>query len=241
MLYLENNASEKASVEHRYAENVPGPFYVDNQCLDCDVCRYFAPSNFTRQDDSGYSFVYKQPENIEELLACIEVLQACPCVAIGIDGGPLSEQFPEPDLILFKELQKTPTSQAIIRYMDQSRDLNTAFRLAARYNFFETLSQLLDLGADINGQSASNGSTALMYAVEHRNLGMVQFLIDHNANVQLCNHIGDNVIDACPDWKNRAEIYQLLLTAGARPKKGSSTASPRTGGCCHHHPEEPAQ
>lgn len=241
MPWLELNSSDKANVEDRYPDNVPGPFYVDNQCLDCDVCRYFAPSNFTRNDDGGYSFVYKQPENIEELLDCIVVLQACPCVAIGIDGGPLSEQFPASDLVLFKELQNTPTPQAIVRYMDQSHDLNTAFRLAARYNFFETLRQLLELGADINGQSVSNGSTALMYAVEHRNLEMVQFLIDHNANVHLYNHIGDNVIEACPDWKSRAELYQLLLAAGARPKKDSSTASPRTGGCCHHHPEEPTQ
>ncbi|MGH9944753.1 MAG: ferredoxin, partial [Pyrinomonadaceae bacterium] len=51
-----------------------------------DVCRDTAPDNFTRSDDNGYSFVYKQPENAEERLLCEEALTACPVEAIGNDG-----------------------------------------------------------------------------------------------------------------------------------------------------------
>ena len=40
-----------ASKDDRYPENVPGKFYVDTQCIDCDVCRVTAPANFTRQED----------------------------------------------------------------------------------------------------------------------------------------------------------------------------------------------
>ena len=29
-------------------ESVPGKFYVDSQCIDCDLCRETAPANFTR-------------------------------------------------------------------------------------------------------------------------------------------------------------------------------------------------
>jgi len=28
-----------ADVANKYAENVPGKFYVDDQCIDCDLCR----------------------------------------------------------------------------------------------------------------------------------------------------------------------------------------------------------
>ena len=44
----------------------PGKFYVDDQCIDCDLCRETAPANFTRSDDGGYSYVFKQPTTPEE-------------------------------------------------------------------------------------------------------------------------------------------------------------------------------
>ena len=54
-----------ANKDDRYAENVPGKFYVDTQCIDCDVCRVTAPANFTRQEDKGFSYVMKQAETPE--------------------------------------------------------------------------------------------------------------------------------------------------------------------------------
>ena len=36
-------------------ESVTGKFYVDSQCIDCDLCRETAPKSFTRQDDGGAS------------------------------------------------------------------------------------------------------------------------------------------------------------------------------------------
>jgi len=70
----------------RVPENAPGPYYVDTQCIDCDVCRDTAPLNFTRSDDNSYSFVFKQPENEDERAQCDEALAACPVEAIGNDG-----------------------------------------------------------------------------------------------------------------------------------------------------------
>jgi ferredoxin len=66
-------------------ENAPGSYYVDTQCIDCDVCRDTAPANFTRSDENGYSFVFKQPVNSEEQSLCEEALLACPVEAIGND------------------------------------------------------------------------------------------------------------------------------------------------------------
>ena len=75
-----------ANKADRYPENVLGKYYVDTECIDCDVCRDTAPSNFTRQDDDGYSYVYKQPDNEEEEEQCKEAMESCPVEAIGCDG-----------------------------------------------------------------------------------------------------------------------------------------------------------
>ena len=67
-------------------ESVPGKFYVDSQCIDCDLCRETAKNFFTRQDDAGYSYVFKQPEAQEDIDKCMEALEGCPVDAIGKDG-----------------------------------------------------------------------------------------------------------------------------------------------------------
>jgi ferredoxin len=75
-----------ADLENKYEDNASGKFYVDDQCIDCDLCRETAPDNFTRQEDGGYSFVKKQPENEEEEALCKEAMEGCPVEAIGDDG-----------------------------------------------------------------------------------------------------------------------------------------------------------
>lgn len=66
--------------------NVPGKWYVDTSCIDCDVCRTTAPNNFKANEDEGYSYVYKQPETPEEEAQCQEAKASCPVEAIGDDG-----------------------------------------------------------------------------------------------------------------------------------------------------------
>jgi len=75
-----------ADLRKRLPDNVPGKFYVDSSCIDCDVCRDTAPTNFKRNDEKGYSYVYKQPENEQELALCEEAMNACPVEAIGDNG-----------------------------------------------------------------------------------------------------------------------------------------------------------
>src|SRR5882724_3391719 len=79
-----------ADIANRYGENIAGKFYVDNQCIDCDLCRETAPDNFTRSDDGGYSFVYKQPGTPEEEARCKEAMEGCPVEAIGNNGDAAS-------------------------------------------------------------------------------------------------------------------------------------------------------
>ena len=64
----------------------PGRYYVDTQCIDCDLCRETAPDNFMRNDEEGFSFVYKQPQSEAEELLCKDALDNCPVEAIGKDG-----------------------------------------------------------------------------------------------------------------------------------------------------------
>ena len=75
-----------ADFDKRYTDNVPGMFYVDDQCIDCDLCRETAPQNFTRNEDGGHSFVNKQPTTPEEEIQCKEAMEGCPVEAIGRDG-----------------------------------------------------------------------------------------------------------------------------------------------------------
>ena len=75
-----------ADIEDKYPDNVPGKYYVDEECIDCDLCRQTAPDNFERNEDEGYSYVYKQPVNANEEELCIEALEGCPVEAIGDDG-----------------------------------------------------------------------------------------------------------------------------------------------------------
>ncbi len=76
-----------AEIEDKLPENASGKYYVDDQCIDCDVCRDTAPKNFTRNDENGYSYVYRQPETPEEIELCEESLMACPVEAIGNEGN----------------------------------------------------------------------------------------------------------------------------------------------------------
>ena len=70
----------------KVAGNVDGQFYVDSNCIDCDLCRQTAPNNFARNEEGGYSFISKQPENAEEEANCRDAMEECPVEAIGDDG-----------------------------------------------------------------------------------------------------------------------------------------------------------
>lgn len=75
-----------ADVDEKWPENVKGKFYVDEQCIDCDLCRETAPDFFTRNEDGGYSYVHAQPSDAASVDLCMEALEGCPVEAIGDDG-----------------------------------------------------------------------------------------------------------------------------------------------------------
>jgi glyoxylase-like metal-dependent hydrolase (beta-lactamase superfamily II)/ferredoxin len=87
-----------ASREQAVPENVPGPYFVDTTCIDCDTCRQLAPATFGETGD--YSFVQLQPRNPAERQAAARALVACPTGSIGgaaaVDASAAADEFPVP-------------------------------------------------------------------------------------------------------------------------------------------------
>ena len=75
-----------ADKNDKYHDNVPGKYYVDRECIFCNVCVYAAPKNFKISEDGTHDVVYKQPENEDEEDECQEAMDQCPVYAIGNDG-----------------------------------------------------------------------------------------------------------------------------------------------------------
>ncbi|MCE5300932.1 MAG: ferredoxin [Spirochaetia bacterium] len=75
-----------ANKASKVAENVPGKYYVDDQCIACGVCEGSAPENFKMNDDGSHACVFKQPANDAEESACKEAMGSCPTNSIGDDG-----------------------------------------------------------------------------------------------------------------------------------------------------------
>jgi ferredoxin len=71
---------------NRLPENVPGEFYVSDQCLDCDFCREVAPTVFRRLADQGVSVVYSQPGDEATRAAVREAMEGCAVEAIRREG-----------------------------------------------------------------------------------------------------------------------------------------------------------
>jgi glyoxylase-like metal-dependent hydrolase (beta-lactamase superfamily II)/ferredoxin len=85
-----------AQLARRLPQNVPGDFYVDESCIDCDACRQIAPETF--RDHGGQSSVYQQPATPDRELRALMALVACPTASIGTakkhDVSPAVRAFP---------------------------------------------------------------------------------------------------------------------------------------------------
>ncbi len=82
-----SNQKTMASLVERLPKNAPGLFFVDTSCTDCDLCRSIAPAYFGRDDETGFSFVHRQPVTPPEIDEAEEALQSCPSESIGKDGA----------------------------------------------------------------------------------------------------------------------------------------------------------
>lgn len=77
----------------RRPENVDGEFFVDRTCIDCDTCRWMAPSTFASLPSGhGQSVVHQQPRTKAERVQALQALLACPTASI-------HTQSPPPDIL----------------------------------------------------------------------------------------------------------------------------------------------
>ena len=76
-----------ATLSERLPENLPGRYYVDASCIDCDQCRALAPQIFSRNEGQGLSFVSRQPTTSEEIAQVEDILSGCATSSIGNDGA----------------------------------------------------------------------------------------------------------------------------------------------------------
>jgi len=70
----------------KVSENVPGKWFVDENCIACDSCISISPDHFAMNGDSSHAFVQKQPESPEEEQLCEDAKASCPTDAIGNDA-----------------------------------------------------------------------------------------------------------------------------------------------------------
>jgi len=70
-----------ASLQQRLPENVPGDFFVDSTCIDCDTCSQLAPGIF--RDHGDQCSVHHQPETDAETQLAMMALVSCPTGSIG--------------------------------------------------------------------------------------------------------------------------------------------------------------
>jgi len=86
-----------ANPQRAYTENAAGNFFVDDTCIDCDLCRQIAPSVFKEHAD--HSFVARQPESPSETHRAAMALVACPTASIGTrekyDARAAAAAYPE--------------------------------------------------------------------------------------------------------------------------------------------------
>ncbi len=75
-----------ASYTDKNEFNATGKYYVDTQCIACEVCLKEAPTFFSMNDNFVCAFVSKQPQNKHDIGLCETVLELCPVEAIGNNG-----------------------------------------------------------------------------------------------------------------------------------------------------------
>lgn len=66
-------------------ENAKGKYFVDGNCIAAKFCVTVASKNF-RMSNTGYAYVYKQPDSPEEESQASEAVIGCPVNAVGTDG-----------------------------------------------------------------------------------------------------------------------------------------------------------
>jgi glyoxylase-like metal-dependent hydrolase (beta-lactamase superfamily II)/ferredoxin len=90
-----------ADIKKRVPEDVPGDFFVDQTCIDCDTCRQLAPAVFAEGTD--HAFVHRQPQTAEDRREALHALVSCPTGSIGSAGDDRPQSVMDDFPLLIEE------------------------------------------------------------------------------------------------------------------------------------------
>ena len=72
-----------ARLDARHPAGAPGPWFVDDRCIDCDAARHVAPGLVARNPGDGVSYFLRQPETPEEVEMAWRAVEVCPTRSVG--------------------------------------------------------------------------------------------------------------------------------------------------------------
>lgn len=72
-----------ARIQDRHPAGAPGPWFVDDRCIDCDAARHVAPGLIERNPGDGVSYFVRQPATPEEVEMAWRAVEVCPTRSVG--------------------------------------------------------------------------------------------------------------------------------------------------------------
>jgi glyoxylase-like metal-dependent hydrolase (beta-lactamase superfamily II) len=72
-----------AQIRARHPGGAPGPWFVDDRCIDCDAARHVAPGLIVRNPGDGVSVFTRQPVTEEEVAMAWRAVLVCPTRSVG--------------------------------------------------------------------------------------------------------------------------------------------------------------
>lgn len=72
-----------ARIQDRHPAGAPGPWFVDDRCIDCDAARHVAPGLVERNPGDGVSYFVRQPVTPREVEMAWRAVQVCPTRSVG--------------------------------------------------------------------------------------------------------------------------------------------------------------
>ncbi|WP_052665188.1 4Fe-4S domain-containing protein [Nitriliruptor alkaliphilus] len=72
-----------ARTDLRHPAGAPGPWFVDDRCIDCDAARQVAPGLIARNPGDGVSVFTRQPTTDDEVAMAWRAVLVCPTRSVG--------------------------------------------------------------------------------------------------------------------------------------------------------------
>ena len=238
-----------ADAANKFPHNAEGSYYVDDQCIDCDLCRETAPANFKRDDDGGHSYVFKQPENDDEKK---NIPQHLPYIVIVADemADLMMTAAKEVETHIIRLAQKSravgihlvlatqkPTVDVITGLIKSNLPARIAFQVASRTDSRVVLDEM---GADKllgNGDMLFlwPGTSTLIrgqgtYVSDDEINKVVEFVgktpPDFVTELVALKPAGTTAETGSDHWKSRDELYEAAIDCIVREGRGSVSLLP---------------